>query len=181
MNTDNIAVFRYTLNKIKFEKPSNFIVTLMATINSIITTISERFHVTGDRFTKIMMKLSIVKLALATITLIVMTVLFFSHLDAFDTITIQFSKWVSSPIICFITLVIVTKFVGLGVGLTLTYMSIKDLKFADLKIKSGNQIKHMFHICAKSLRCSGVKNQRKSPAYEIGCSVSIRQTAPVSK
>ncbi|MHC4268412.1 MAG: hypothetical protein ACYSTS_08095 [Planctomycetota bacterium] len=132
---NNITVFWHTLNKIKFEKPSKLIVIFMAKLNTIMVTISERLEGIEDKFTKIMMRLSIIKLAVAMITLLGMTVLLFTHLDAFGPITMQFSKWVSSPIICFIMLVIVAKFVGLGIGLTLTVMSIKDLTFVDLKIE----------------------------------------------
>ena len=48
----------------------------------------------GDKFSKIMMKLSIIKLVLAIVTLIVMTVLLFTHLHVFDPITLHFSRWV---------------------------------------------------------------------------------------
>ena len=127
------------MKKNKFENPSELIEILITKLNIIITTICERLDVTGEKFTKIMMKLSILKLAMAMITLVVMMVLFFTHLDAFEPITMQFSKWVSSPIICFIMLVIVAKFVGLGIGLTLTIMSIKNLTFACLKIELRKQ------------------------------------------
>jgi len=109
----------------------------------------QRLNVTGEKFTRIMMKLSILKLAMAMIALIVMTVLFFNNLDAFEPITLQFSKWVSSPIICFIILVIVAKFVGLGVGLTLTIMSIKGLTFKGLKIELSKQCRHRLQIFYK--------------------------------
>ncbi len=139
MNTNKINVDWSTLNKIKFEKPSKLIEILITRPKNIITTISERLEGSGGKFTNIMMKLSILKLLVAMLTLIVMTVLLFNHLDTFEPITMQFSKWVSSPIICFIILVIVAKFVGLGVGLTLTIMSIKNLTFAGLIIESRNQ------------------------------------------
>ncbi len=176
-----ITVDRHMLDKIKFKKRSTPIATLMAKRNTIMATISERFEGIEDKFTKIMMKLSIIKLAMAMITLMVMTVLLFKHLDAFGPITIQFSKWVSSPIICFIMLVIVAKFVGLGIGLTLTVMSVKGLTFAELKIELRKHCKRGFHICAKSFRRSGVKNQWNLPARDIGSSTSMRQTVPVSK
>ncbi len=180
-NMNNITVIRHKLDKIKFKKLSKLIVTLMAKRNTIMTAISERFEGIEDKFTKIMMMLSIMKLALAMITLIVMTALLFKHLDAFGPITIQFSKWVSSPVICFIMLVIVAKFVGLGMGLTLTIMSVKGLTFAELKVELRRFCKRSFHIFARSFRCSGAKNQWNSPARDIGRSTSIRQTVPVSK
>ncbi len=181
MNPNKITVFRYTMNKFNLEEPLKLIVILKTRINNIITTIKENIEGTGDRFTKIMMRLSIIKLALAMIALIVMTVLLFMHLDAFEPITIQFSKWVSSPLICFIILVIVAKVVGLGIGLTLTIMSIKDLTFAGLELELRKHCKRSFHICAKRFRCSDARNQRKSPVREIGGSTSIRQTVAVSK
>ena len=149
MNTNNITVVWHTLHKIKFEKPSKLIEILITKLNIIITIISERLDITEEKFTKIMMKLSIIKLALAMIVLIAMTVLLFAHLNAFVPITIQFSKWVSSPIICFIVLVIVAKFAGLGIGLTLTIMSIKDLTIADLKIELGEQLKKRLQLFYK--------------------------------
>ncbi len=164
MNTNKITVFWFSLNKANLEKPSKLIVILMTKVNIILAIISERLEGAGDRFTAIMMKLSVLKLVLAIITLIVMTVLFLTHLDAFNPITMQFSKWFSSPIICFIMLVIVAKFVGLGIGLTLTIMSIKGLTFADLKIELRRHCKQSFYICAKSFRCFGDRNQQKSPA-----------------
>ncbi len=134
-NNSNITIVGHTLTKIKFEKLSKLVeILIIARLNIILTTISERLDGTGEKFTKIMMKLSIIKLALSMMVLIAMTVLFFIHLNTFVPITIQFSKWVSSPIICFIMLVIVAKFVGLGIGLALTMMSIKDLTFEDLKL-----------------------------------------------
>ncbi len=135
MNIDNMAVVWYILKKIKFEKPAEMVGILISKLNIVMMTTSERFGVTGEKFTKIMMKLSILKLAMAMATLVVMTVLLFTHLDAFGPITMQFSKWVSSPIILFIMLVIVAKFVGLGIGLTLTIMSITNLTFAGLKLE----------------------------------------------
>jgi hypothetical protein len=149
MNINNITVACYTSKKIKFEKPSELIEILIAKLNIIITTICERLNVTGVKFTKIMVKLSILKLAMAMITLVVMTVLLFTHLDAFEPITAQFSKWISSPIICFILLVIVAKFVGLGIGLTLTIMSIKGVTFAGLKIELSKQFKQRYRFSYK--------------------------------
>ena len=89
----------------------------------------------GDKFSKIMMKLSIIKLVLAIVTLIVMTVLLFTHLHVFDPITLHFSRWVTSPIICFIMLVVVIKFVGLSMGLVLTLMSIKNITFESIRLR----------------------------------------------
>jgi hypothetical protein len=64
-----------------------------------------------------------------------MTTLLFTHLHVFDQITIHFSKWVTSPIICFIMLVVVIKFVGLSIGLTLTVMSVKKITFQSIRLR----------------------------------------------
>ena len=103
--------------------------------DSIIRLVCENRGGVGDKFSNIMMKLSIIKLALALVTLIVMTTLLFTHLHVFDQITLHFSRWVTSPIICFIMLVVVIKFVGLSMGLVLTLMSIKNITFESIRLR----------------------------------------------
>ena len=129
MNVNNIAVSWCKLNKNKFNNISKIITNYKVRKDSNVRLICENMEGVGDKFSKIMMKLSIIKLLLAIVTLIVMTVLLFTHLHVFDPITLHFSRWVTSPIICFIMLVVVIKFVGLSIGLTLTLMSIKKITF----------------------------------------------------
>ncbi|MCP5007761.1 MAG: hypothetical protein GY941_28065 [Planctomycetes bacterium] len=88
----------------------------------------------GKSFSAIMMKVAIFKLVAAAITLAVMTVLFLAHLHSFAPITAQFSKWVSSPIIGFILLVIVLKFTALSLGICATILSVKEMTVLEGKI-----------------------------------------------
>jgi hypothetical protein len=133
MNT--LDIFEYLQNKRKFENPSGLRTNILAKINNIVSIVREKTEGAGERFLKIMMTLSIIKLAVAMATLIIMTVLFFVHLHAFDSITLQFSKWVSSPIISFIVLIIVVKFAGISIGLTLTVMTVKKITFESMRLK----------------------------------------------
>ena len=135
MNVNNIAVSWCKLNKNKFINTSKIIANYKVRKDSIVRLICENMEGVGDKFSKIMMKLSIIKLMLAIVTLIVMTVLLFTHLHVFDPITLHFSRWVTSPIICFIMLVVVIKFVGLSMGLVLTLMSIKKITFESIRLR----------------------------------------------
>ncbi len=135
MNVNNIAVYWCKLNKNKFKDTSKIIVNFKVKNDSMVRLVRENMEGAGDKFSKIMMKLSIIKLVLAIVTLIVMTVLLFTHLHVFDPITLHFSRWVTSPIICFILLVVVIKFVGLSIGLTLTLMSIKEITFESIRLR----------------------------------------------
>jgi hypothetical protein len=107
---------------------------MLVKINNIVSIVREKTEGAGERFLKIMMTLSIIKLAIAMITLIVMAVLFFMHLHVFDPITLQFSKWVSTPIMGFIVLIIAVKFAAISIGLTLTIMSVKKITFECMRL-----------------------------------------------
>ncbi len=133
MNTINVP--GYLLNKRKFENLSGLRKNILAKINNIVRIVREKTEGVGERFLKIMMTLSIIKLAIAMTTFIVMTVLFFAHLHAFDPITLQFSKWVSTPIISFIVLIIAVKFAAISIGLTLTIMSVKKITFESMLLR----------------------------------------------
>jgi hypothetical protein len=133
MNTVN--VFGCLVSKRKFENLARLRTSILAKINNIVSIVREKAGGVGDRFLKIMMTLSIIKLAIALITLIVMTVLFFAHLHTFDPITLQFSKWVSTPIMGFIVLIIVVKFAAISIGLTLTIMSVKKITFESMRLR----------------------------------------------
>ena len=133
MNT--VYVFGYLLNKRKSENLSRLRTSIMTRIDNVVGLVRERMEGAGERFLKIMMTLSIIKLAIALITLIVMTVLFFTHLHVFDPITLQFSKWVSTPITGFIVLIIAVKFAGISIGLTLTIMSVKKITFESMRLR----------------------------------------------
>lgn len=133
MNTVN--VIGNLLNKRKLEGLSMLRTSILTKINNVAGLMRERMNGAGERFLKIMMTLSIIKLAVAMTTLIVMTVLFFAHLHTFDPIMLQFSKWVSSPIISFIVLIIALKFAAISIGLTLTIMSVKKVTFESMRLR----------------------------------------------
>jgi hypothetical protein len=124
-----VNVFGFILSKCKFENLFGSRTSILVKINNIVSIVREKTEGAGERFLKIMMTLSIIKLAIAMITLIVMTVLFFAHLHVFDPITLQFSKWVSTPIMGFIVLIIAVKFAAISIGLALTIMSVKKITF----------------------------------------------------
>ena len=113
----------------------------------------------GDKFSNITMKIFIIKLALALVTLLVMTVLLFTHLHVFDPITLQFSRWVISPIISFIMLVVVIKFVGLSIGLILTLMSIKQITFESIRLRLAGYCKSgLYNLLRKKVQHQRVQN-----------------------
>ncbi len=114
-------VFREMRYKGKFINLSWLKTSLMCKRDSIIETIRKRKKGVGETFVKVMMRLSIIKLALTMITLMAMTTLFFTHLHVFAPITAQFSKWVSSPLVGFVVTILAAK-----------NMTIKDVR---LRIK----------------------------------------------
>ncbi len=85
--------------------------------------------------TKVMMKLTIIGLAAATVALIAMTVFFFTHLNCFTPITLQFSKWVSSSFIGFAILIMSVKLVVVSVGLTVTILTVKNTTFTEVRLR----------------------------------------------
>ncbi|NOR64701.1 MAG: hypothetical protein GQ468_01640 [Candidatus Scalindua sp.] len=135
ISVKNINVSWLKLSKSGFKNTSKAIADFKSKRDSAVRFVYENREGIGEKFSSIMMKLSIIKLALALVTLIVMTTLLFTHLHVFDQITIHFSKWVTSPIICFIMLVVVIKFVGLSIGLTLTVMSVKKITFQSIRLR----------------------------------------------
>lgn len=130
-----VDVFGYIQNKGKLKNLSGLRTSILVKINNIVSIVREKAGGVGDRFLKIMMTISIIKLAIALITLIVMTVLFLAHLHTFDPITLQFSKWVSTPIMGFIVLIIAVKFAAISIGLTLTIMSVKKITFESMRLR----------------------------------------------
>jgi hypothetical protein len=133
MNTVN--VFGYLLNKRKSESLSRLWTSILTKLDNVVSVLREKMEGAGDRFLKIMMTFSIIKLAIAMIALIVMAVLFFVNLHTFDPITLQFSKWVSTPIMSFIVLIIAVKFAAISIGLTLTIMSVKKITFESMRLR----------------------------------------------
>jgi len=130
-----VNVFDYLLSKRKTENLTRLRTSILVRINNIVSIVREKTEGAGERFLKIMMTLSIIKLVIAMATLAVMTVLFFMHLHVFDPITLQFSKWVSTPITGFIVLIIAVKFAAISIGLTLTIMSVKEITFECMRLR----------------------------------------------
>ncbi len=126
-------VFREIQDKGKFINLSQLKTSLARKRDRIIEIIKRRKKDAGETFVKVMMRLSIIKLALTLITLMVMTVLFLNHSHAFTTITLQFSKWFSSPLIGFIITIMIIKFIGISVGLTLTILAAKNMTIKDVR------------------------------------------------
>ncbi len=85
--------------------------------------------------TKVMMKLTTIGLAAAIVALIAMMVLFFTHLNSFTPITLQFSKWVSSSFIGFAILIMSVKLVVVSVGLTVTILTVKNTTFKEVRLR----------------------------------------------
>lgn len=133
MNTINIL--RDVVNIDKFENLPRLKMRIMATIYNIVSIIREKIEGAGDTFVNVMMKVSIIKLAVTMIALMIMAVLFFAHLHVFTPITLQFSKWISSPIIGFVVTIIIIKFVGISIGLTLTILTVKNMNITDARLK----------------------------------------------
>ncbi len=112
-------------------KMDNAIELLMVFIESSI----RRKKWAVETFVNIMMKISIIKLAVTMVVLVLMTVLLFLHLHAFDQVTLQFSKWVSSPLVGFIILIMALKFAGISIGLTLTILTIKKTTLKEVMLR----------------------------------------------
>lgn len=144
MNT--VDIFEYLQNKRKFENLSGLRTSILVKINNIVNIVREKTEGVGERFLRIMMTLSIIKLAAAMVTLMVMAVLLFTHLHAFDPITLQFSKWVSTPIISFIVLIIAVKFAAISIGLTLTIMSVKKITFESMRLRLKEYCKQRLRV-----------------------------------
>ncbi len=85
--------------------------------------------------TKVMMKLTTIGLAAAIVALIAMMVLFFTHLNSFTPITLQFSEWVSSSFIGFAILIMSVKLVVVSVGLTVTILTVKNTTFKEVRLR----------------------------------------------
>ncbi|GAX59602.1 diacylglycerol kinase gamma [Candidatus Scalindua japonica] len=135
MSDAKITTFWYKFNRNNSRYNAKVFSAIRAKKDSLVSMLSGSMEGSGEKFSDIMMKVSIAKLALALVTLIVMTILLIKHLHVFDPITIQFSEWVTSPIICFILLILMIKFIGLSVGLALTFMSIKKITFCTARIR----------------------------------------------
>ncbi|MFQ5713613.1 MAG: hypothetical protein ACE5GU_06235 [Candidatus Scalinduaceae bacterium] len=88
-----------------------------------------------EAFIKAMWKLAIIKFVAVIVGFIVMMVFFFTHLNCFTPITLQFSKWVSSSFIGFAILIMTVKLVAVSIGLTVTILTVKNTTFKDVRLR----------------------------------------------
>lgn len=133
-------VFREMQIKGKSINLSRLKTSIVSKKDIIIECIKKRKERARETFINVMMNISIIKLAVTMVTLMVITVLFFAHLHAFAPVTAQFSKWVSSPLIGFIITIVIIKFIGISVGLTLIILAVKNLTIKDVRLR----IKELF-------------------------------------
>lgn len=122
-------------NKYKFENLFKLKINMTDKIVNILRIIRGKKKGAEERFLKLMMNLSIIKLAATMVTLMVMMVLFFTHLHVLAPITAQFSKWVSSPLVGFIIFIMVVKIVGVSIGLSLTILTVKKITIEDIRLR----------------------------------------------
>ena len=108
---------------------------LMGKMENFIEIIREKKKNALEAFIKIMWKLAIIKFVAVMVAFIVMMVFFFTHLNCFTPITLQFSKWVSSPFIGFFIFIMVIKFVAVSVGLTATILTVKNTTFKAVRLR----------------------------------------------
>ncbi len=122
-------------NKCKFENLFKLKTNMTDKIVNILRIIRGKKKGAEERFLKLMMNLSIIKLAATMVALMVMMVLFFTHLHVLAPITAQFSKWVSSPLVGFIIFIMVVKIVGVSIGLSLTILTVKKITIEDIRLR----------------------------------------------
>ncbi|MFQ5965300.1 MAG: hypothetical protein ACE5KZ_13580 [Candidatus Scalinduaceae bacterium] len=108
---------------------------LMGKRENFIEIIREKKKNALEAFIKVMWKLAIIKFVAVMVAFIVMMVLFFTHLSAFEPITLQFSKWVSSSFIGFFIFIMTIKFVAVSIGLTATILTVKNTTFKDVRLR----------------------------------------------
>ncbi len=102
---------------------------LMSKRENFIEIIREKKKNALEAFIKVMWKLAIIKFAAVMVGFIVMMVFFFTHLNCFTPITLQFSKWVSSSFIGFFIFIMIIKFIAVSIGLTVTILTVKNTTF----------------------------------------------------
>lgn len=108
---------------------------LMDKRERFIEIIREKKKTALETFIKVMWKLAIIKFVAVMIAFIVMTVFFFTHLNCFTPITLQFSKWVSSSFVGFFIFIMIIKFVAVSIGLTATILTVKNTTFKEVRLR----------------------------------------------
>ncbi len=123
------------MNKEEFINLFQLKTSLVGKREGFIEIISEKEKDALEASTKVIMNLTIIGLAAAIVALIAMMVLFFTHLNCFTPITLQFSKWVSSSFIGFAILIMTVKLVVVSVGLTVTILTVKNTTFTEVRLR----------------------------------------------
>ncbi len=108
---------------------------LMSKRENFIEIIREKKKNALEAFIKVMWKLAIIKFAAVMVGFIVMMVFFFTHLNCFTPITLQFSKWVSSSFIGFFIFIMIIKFIAVSIGLTVTILTVKNTTFEAVRLR----------------------------------------------
>jgi hypothetical protein len=134
-NMPVIKIIQRYIDKGKFVNLYQLKTSLMGKRESFIEIIREKKENALETFTKVMWKLAIIKFAAVMVAFIAMMVFFFTHLNCFTPITLQFSKWVSSPFIGFFIFIMVIKFVAVSVGLTATILTVKNTTFKEVRLR----------------------------------------------
>jgi len=130
-----IKIMQRYIDKGKFMNLYQLKTSLMGKMENFIEIIREKKKNALEAFIKIMWKLAIIKFVAVMVAFIVMMVFFFTHLNSFTPITLQFSKWVSSPFIGFFIFIMVIKFVAVSIGLTATILTVKNTTFKAVRLR----------------------------------------------
>ncbi len=123
------------IDKGKFMNVYQLKTSLIGKRENFIEILREKKENALETFTKVMWKLAIYKFVAVMVAFIVMMVFFFTHLNCFTPITLQFSKWVSSPFIGFFIFIMVIKFVAVSIGLTATILTVKNTTFKAVRLR----------------------------------------------
>ena len=123
------------MDKGKFMDLYQLKTSLMDKGENFIEIIREKKKYALEAFIKAMWKLAIIKFAAVIVGFIVMMVFFFTHLNCFTPITLQFSKWVSSSFIAFAILIMTVKLVAVSIGLTVTILTVKNTTFKEVRLR----------------------------------------------
>ena len=130
-----INIMQRYIDKGKFMNLYQLSTSLMGKMENFIEIIREKKKNALEAFIKVMWKLAIIKFAAVMVAFIVMTVFFFTHLNCFTPITLQFSKWVSSSFIAFAILIMTVKLVAISIGLTVTILTVKNTTFKAVRLR----------------------------------------------
>jgi hypothetical protein len=137
------------MDKGKFMDLSQLKTSLMDKRERFIEIIREKKKTALETFIKAMWKLAIIKFAAVMIAFVVMMVFFFTHLNCFTPITLQFSKWVSSSFIAFAILIMTIKLVAVSIGLTVTILTVKNTTFKEVRLRFIEACKQRLRVFSR--------------------------------